>query len=210
MQRQAYIRRGRVSSAHAVHVRSSCAFTLRAKPSDALVPGKAPTEHKTDHAHTDMHAWSLREMTFTDCTRMQYVCLREHATPHWSGCRPRAMAVAHGDHLIPLTVSTHRLYISPPRPCRYQDQPQVVVRSDGGWSCVLTLNSQHEGQNSQRVVSTVSTDEGLTWSPLVDVEPHTAPPGKVPLSTGWINNLLVPATGRIYAFYTCVVSSAAY
>ena len=84
----------------------------------------------------------------------------------------------------------------------YQDQPQVVVNPDGSWSCVFTLNSAHEGQDSQRVVSTVSTDEGQHWTPIVDVEPHVAPPGKTPKSTGWINNLLQPSTGHQLAVYT--------
>ena len=78
----------------------------------------------------------------------------------------------------------------------YQDQPQVLVNADGSWSCVLTLNSAHEGQDSQRVVSTVSTDTGKSWTPLIDVEPHVAPPGKLPKSTGWINNLLLPSSGH--------------
>jgi hypothetical protein len=76
------------------------------------------------------------------------------------------------------------------------------VWMDGSWSCVFTLNSAHEGQDSQRVVSTVSTDEGQHWTPIVDVEPHVAPPGKTPKSTGWINNLLQPSTGHQLAVYT--------
>ena len=84
----------------------------------------------------------------------------------------------------------------------YQDQPQIVVRADGGWSCVFTLGGSHEGGGSQRVVSTVSTDRGRTWTDVVDVEPYVAPAGLLPRSSGWINNLLVPATGRQLAFYT--------
>eukprot|EP01050_Picozoa_sp_SAG11_P011931 SAG11_NODE_1297_length_5269_cov_3.432302_2_plen_120_part_00 len=52
------------------------------------------------------------------------------------------------------------------------------------------------------MVSTVSTDRGDSWSALVDVEPHVAPPGLLPKSTGWINNLLVPDSGAQLAFYT--------
>jgi hypothetical protein len=84
----------------------------------------------------------------------------------------------------------------------YQDQPQIVVTRNGTWSAVITVNSVHEGQGSQRVMSTYSHDAGATWSGLIDVEPYVAPPGLVPRSSGWINNLLVPATDRIYAFYT--------
>ena len=67
---------------------------------------------------------------------------------------------------------------------------------------MLTLNSAHEGQDSQRVFSTVSSDEGRTWTPLVDVEPHVAAGGRTPRSTGWINNLLLPASGDQLGFYT--------
>ena len=84
----------------------------------------------------------------------------------------------------------------------YQDQPQVVVTRNGSWSCVLTLNAVREGGGSQRVVSTVSHDEGVTWSKLVDIEPYLAPPSLLPRSTGWVNNMLVKSTGRQYAFYT--------
>ena len=76
----------------------------------------------------------------------------------------------------------------------------------GGWACVFTLNAIREGQGSQRVVSTVSTDEGRSWTPLVDVEPYVAPTGQTPRSTGWVNPLLVPATGRIFAFCTSVAA----
>lgn len=76
------------------------------------------------------------------------------------------------------------------------DQPQVVVTQDGAWQCVLAVNSAHEGQGDQQVVSLRSTDQGATWEPPVLVEPV------VNDSCGWINNLVVPATGRIYAFYT--------
>ena len=44
----------------------------------------------------------------------------------------------------------------------YQDQPQIVVTRNGTWSAVLTVNSAHEGQGSQRVMSTFSGDAGRT------------------------------------------------
>jgi len=78
---------------------------------------------------------------------------------------------------------------------KYQDQPQIVVDPHTGkWSCALTVNSAHEGQGAQRVVSTTSTDQGKTWNAATVVE-------KSPLDTGWINNLLSP-DGRQWAFYT--------
>lgn len=87
----------------------------------------------------------------------------------------------------------------------YADQPQVVVRSDGAWQVVLTVNSAHEGQFGQQVVSAISMDEGRSWTTPVLVEPRTN------LTSGWINNQLVPApaaasaagsSDRIFAFYT--------
>lgn len=90
----------------------------------------------------------------------------------------------------------------------YQDQPQVVVSADGVWSCVLTANSEREGQPSQSVVSTISTDGGRSFDSMVEIEPHVAPGGRVPLSAGWVNNLLVPKTGRIYAFCARQTQSA--
>jgi hypothetical protein len=45
------------------------------------------------------------------------------------------------------------------------------------------------------VVSTVSKDQGQTWSELVDIEPETGP------EASWATPLITPY-GRIYAFYT--------
>ena len=77
----------------------------------------------------------------------------------------------------------------------YCDQPYVVVNEDGSWTCVLTTGKKHEGSPGQHVVSTITTDKGKTWSPLVDIEPETGPEASwvVPLKTDY---------GRIYAFYT--------
>jgi hypothetical protein len=49
----------------------------------------------------------------------------------------------------------------------YQDQPQIVITKNGTWNAVITSNSGHEGQSSQSVVSTTSTNHGVSWSPLV-------------------------------------------
>jgi len=77
----------------------------------------------------------------------------------------------------------------------YCDQPYVVVNEDGSWTCVLTTGKKHEGSRGQHVVSTISRDQGKTWSKLVDIEPDTGPEASwvVPLKTSY---------GRIYAIYT--------
>lgn len=76
----------------------------------------------------------------------------------------------------------------------YADQPYVVVLQDGTWVCVLTTGPGQEGDLRQHIVSTRSTDQGATWSPLVDIEPSGPP------EASWVMPLLVPS-GRIYAFY---------
>jgi hypothetical protein len=76
----------------------------------------------------------------------------------------------------------------------YCDQPYVVITQDGNWLCTLTTGSGHEGQGGQHVVSTISTDRGKTWSPLVDIEPADGP------EASWVVPLLAPS-GRVYVFY---------
>ncbi|NQT13452.1 MAG: hypothetical protein HQ582_11925 [Planctomycetes bacterium] len=76
----------------------------------------------------------------------------------------------------------------------YCDQPYVVITHDGNWLCTLTTGSGHEGQGGQHVVSTISTDHGKTWSPLVDIESGDGP------EASWVVPLLVPS-GRVYGFY---------
>ncbi len=78
----------------------------------------------------------------------------------------------------------------------YCDQPYIVVTKQGHWLCTLTTGAGVEGQAGQHVVSTISRDQGQTWSPLVDIEPATGP------EASWVMPLLVPDTGRVYAFYT--------
>ena len=77
----------------------------------------------------------------------------------------------------------------------YSDQPYVVVTSNGTWVCTLTTGKGLEGQQGQHVVSTVSKDQGKTWSELVPIEPDTGP------EASWVTPLITPS-GRIYAFYT--------
>jgi hypothetical protein len=77
----------------------------------------------------------------------------------------------------------------------YCDQPYVVITNDGHWLCTLTTGSGIEGQPGQHVVATISSDQGKTWSPLIDIEPADGP------EASWVMPLKVPS-GRVYAFYT--------
>jgi hypothetical protein len=76
----------------------------------------------------------------------------------------------------------------------YCDQPYIVKTDDGAWLCIMTTGSAHEGESGQHVVSTRSTDQGRTWSPLVDVEPADGPEASYAVA------LKTPG-GRVYAFY---------
>lgn len=76
----------------------------------------------------------------------------------------------------------------------YCDQPYIVVTRDGAWLCTLTTGQGREGQQGQHVVSTISTDDGKTWSPLLDIEPADGP------EASWAMPLIVPS-GRVYVFY---------
>jgi len=77
----------------------------------------------------------------------------------------------------------------------YCDQPYVVVMPNGNWVATLTTGGGHEGSGGQHVVTARSTDQGNTWSELVDIEPAIEP------KSSWVTPLLTPY-GRIYAFYT--------
>ncbi len=78
----------------------------------------------------------------------------------------------------------------------YCDQPYVVINRDGSWTCCMTTGRGHEGQHGQHVVACISGDQGKTWSELHDIEPADGP------EASWVMPVLVPETGRIYAFYT--------
>lgn len=77
----------------------------------------------------------------------------------------------------------------------YCDQPYAVINSRKEWVVVMTTGSGNEGQQGQHIVSTISKDKGITWSPLFDIEPASGP------EASWVNPLVVPS-GRIYVFYT--------
>lgn len=77
----------------------------------------------------------------------------------------------------------------------YCDQPYVVINQKGEWVCCLTTGAGKEGERGQHVVSTISRDQGKTWTPMVDIEPATGP------EASWVVPYIVPS-GRIYVFFT--------
>ncbi len=76
----------------------------------------------------------------------------------------------------------------------YCDQPYVVITNDGNWLCLLTTSGGHEGAANSHVVSTISADQGRTWSEPVELEPADGPENVYSLP--W-----VAPSGRVYAFY---------
>ncbi|MBT3273110.1 MAG: hypothetical protein HN368_08160 [Spirochaetales bacterium] len=80
-------------------------------------------------------------------------------------------------------------------PCEnYCDQPYIVVLPSGAWLCVMTTGSGLESKPGQHIVSTTSSDYGVSWSELIDVESADD------FMSSWATPLLVPG-GRVYAFY---------
>ena len=77
----------------------------------------------------------------------------------------------------------------------YADQPYVVIAKNNDWVCVLTTGRGSESQVGQHMVATISSDQGKTWSPLIDIEASDAPP------SSWGIPYITPY-GRIYVFYT--------
>jgi hypothetical protein len=77
----------------------------------------------------------------------------------------------------------------------YCDQPYVVITKDGHWLCVLTTGTGGEGATGQHIISTISTNQGRTWSSHVDIEPASGP------EASSVMPLAVPS-GRVYVFYT--------
>jgi len=76
----------------------------------------------------------------------------------------------------------------------YCDQPYVVITKDGNWLCTLTTAGGHEGAANSHVVSTISADQGRTWSKLVELEPADGPPAVYSLP-------VLAKSGRVYVFY---------
>ena len=52
----------------------------------------------------------------------------------------------------------------------YCDQPYVVVLENGKWLCVFTTNLGHEGSKGQHIVSSISENQGETWSEPIRIE----------------------------------------
>ena len=76
----------------------------------------------------------------------------------------------------------------------YCDQPYVVVLENGKWLCVFTTNESNEGEGGQHIVSSISDNQGVTWSDIVKIEE----PGKE--SASWAMPYLT-SYGRVYVFY---------
>lgn len=76
----------------------------------------------------------------------------------------------------------------------YMDQPYVVVLPNGHWFCAITTGLRSEGDPSQHIVYSVSSDQGRTWSALENLEP--AGPPEASWAVPWVS-----PTGRIYVFY---------
>lgn len=77
----------------------------------------------------------------------------------------------------------------------YVDQPYVVVLDDGSWLCVFTTNAGKEGSGGQHIVSTISRDQGKTWTATLRIEEPTDE------SASWAMPFKT-AYGRVYVFYS--------
>ncbi|MBO9605662.1 MAG: exo-alpha-sialidase [Paenibacillaceae bacterium] len=77
----------------------------------------------------------------------------------------------------------------------YCDQPYIVITDEGSWLCVMTTGLGEEGASGQHIVSTVSCDQGKTWTDLQYIEDPDSP------ESSWATPLKLPS-GRIYVFYT--------
>jgi hypothetical protein len=76
----------------------------------------------------------------------------------------------------------------------YSDQAYVVITRDHNWLAVMTTGKGREGDAGQHVASTISTDQGRTWSPLNPIEPPDGP------EASWATPLITPS-GRVYVCY---------
>lgn len=77
----------------------------------------------------------------------------------------------------------------------YCDQPYIVVLQNAKWLCVFTTNSGHEGSKGQHIVSSISEDQGKSWSEPIRIEE----PQKE--SASWAMPYLTDY-GRVYVFYS--------
>ena len=76
----------------------------------------------------------------------------------------------------------------------YIDQPYVVVLEDERWLCVFTTGAGREGSGGQHIVSSISKDQGKTWSDPVRIEEPSEE------SASWAMPYLT-SFGRVYVFY---------
>ena len=76
----------------------------------------------------------------------------------------------------------------------YADQPYAVINQKGEWVCVVTTGRKPEGERGQFIISTVSADQGKTWSSPLAIEDDSGP------EASWVTPYITPY-GRIYAFY---------
>ena len=76
----------------------------------------------------------------------------------------------------------------------YCDQPYVVITRDGNWLCTLTTAGGVEGAANSHVVSTISADQGRTWSELVELEPVDGPPSVYSLPVVAHTGACMPST----------------
>jgi hypothetical protein len=79
---------------------------------------------------------------------------------------------------------------------QYNDQPYVVITTDGNWLCTMTVTDGKEGDPGQHMVALISEDQGKTWSDFIDIEP-----AKGDITSSYGVPLIVPG-GRVYVFYT--------
>eukprot|EP00656_Telonema_subtile_P015964 TRINITY_DN18404_c0_g1_i1.p1 TRINITY_DN18404_c0_g1~~TRINITY_DN18404_c0_g1_i1.p1 ORF type:complete len:512 (-),score=73.18 TRINITY_DN18404_c0_g1_i1:102-1637(-) len=77
----------------------------------------------------------------------------------------------------------------------YADQPYCVVLPTG-WVCTITHNTHPEGSLGEKVYTTRSTDRGVSWTPLVPLEPNAAPVTEYAYST-----ILEASPQRLYQLY---------
>jgi len=73
-------------------------------------------------------------------------------------------------------------------------EPALSVLRDGSWLCVATGRARGGRGTAQQVVSTVSSDKGVTWSPPVEVVSAKG-------TNELLSTCLVTPFDRIYVFY---------
>jgi len=75
----------------------------------------------------------------------------------------------------------------------YADQPFVIVHNDGSWLVLLTTGPGKEGAAGQHIVSSISKDQGQSWTPLSAIEPSLP---KQRSEASWVVPFHVPSLGE--------------